>query len=224
MLKLTPSTLRGLPKTGPTDPIEHYRRPIVGRIFRHRINMGLGMLGDRRFARGLEVGYGAGAVLLTIAPQVDELHGIDLDAPPEPARALLASRGVRAELKQGSVHELPYPDAHFDLVVCFSVFEHLGGYERALAEVARVLTPAGQFLLGMPSVNRLMVVGFRLIGFKGIDDHHVTTPAQVSRAFDGAGLRPVREETLDLPTRPLRLYHAWLLGKSRQQSSPDHPT
>jgi SAM-dependent methyltransferase len=215
MLKLTPATLEGLPKTGPTDPIEFYRRPLVGRIFRHRINMGLGMLGDRRYARGLEVGYGAGAVLLTIAPQVGELYGIDLDAKPEPVHALLGSRGLRAQLAQGSVYELPYPDAHFDLVVCFSVFEHLSEYPRALAEVARVLSPGGQFLLGMPSVNRMMEVGFRLIGFKGIEDHHITTPAQVSRAFEGAGLRLVRKQTLDLPARPLRLYHTWLLEKSR---------
>ncbi|MGH7438444.1 MAG: hypothetical protein ACRENE_22390, partial [Polyangiaceae bacterium] len=70
MLKLTPATLEGLPKTGPTDPIEYYRQPLVGWIFRERINMGLRLLADRRYQRGLEVGYGAGAVLLTIAPQV----------------------------------------------------------------------------------------------------------------------------------------------------------
>src|SRR5580700_873502 len=70
MLKLTPSILEGLPKTGPTDPIEYYRRPLVGWIFRQRINMGLGMLADNRYERALEVGYGAGAVLLAIAPQV----------------------------------------------------------------------------------------------------------------------------------------------------------
>jgi hypothetical protein len=58
-LTLTPATLEGLPKTGPTDPIEYYRRPLVGRIFRERINMGLRLLADRRCRRVLEVGYGA---------------------------------------------------------------------------------------------------------------------------------------------------------------------
>jgi hypothetical protein len=65
----------------------------------------------------------------------------------------------------------------------------------------------------MPSVNRMMEIGFRLIGFKGIDDHHVTTPTAVARAFSGAGLRVVRSETLDLPARPIRLYYTWLLEK-----------
>jgi ubiquinone/menaquinone biosynthesis C-methylase UbiE len=213
MLKLTPSILEGLPKTGPTDPIEYYRQPLVGWIFRERINMGLRLLGERRYGRALEVGYGAGAVLLTIAPQVSELVAIDLDADPQPVHKLLASRGLKADLAQGSVYELPYPDASFDLVVSYSVFEHLHDYPKALKEVARTLKPGGQFLLGMPSVNRMMEVGFRLIGFKGIEDHHVTTPASVARAFSKAGLRVVRSQTLDFPTRPIRLYYTWLLEK-----------
>lgn len=214
MLSLTPATLEGLPKTGPTDPIEYYRRPLVGHIFRERINMGLRLLADRRYHRALEVGYGAGAVLLTVAPQVDELYGIDLDAQPQPVHELLATRGLQADLAKGSVYELPYADGFFDLVVSYSVFEHLQGYKKALSEVARVLQPDGQFLLGMPSVNRMMEVGFRLIGFKGIEDHHVTTPASVERAFPGAGLRVVRSQALDLPVRPIRVYHTWLLELS----------
>lgn len=220
MLKLTDSILEGLPKTGPTDPIEYYRRPVVGRIFRKRINMGLAMLAERRYGRALEVGYGAGAVLLTIAPEVDQLYGVDLDTNPEPVHALLASRGHKAELARGSVTALPYADAYFDLVVSFSVFEHLPDYERALAEVHRTLKPDGHFLLGMPAVNPMMEAGFRMIGFKGIEDHHVTTPAQVAAAFGGSGFRVVRSATLDLPVRPLRLYYTWLLQKSGSGQAP----
>jgi SAM-dependent methyltransferase len=214
MLKLTPAVLAGLPKTGPTDPIEYYRRPLVGWIFRERINMGLRLLGDRRYERALEVGYGAGAVLLTIAPQVEQLFGIDLDAAPAPVHGLLASRGLTAQLARGSVYELPYGSEAFDLVVSYSVFEHLHEYVKALGEVRRVLKPGGHFLLGMPSVNRMMEVGFRLIGFKGIEDHHVTTPASVARAFASAGFRMVGSHALDLPARPIRLYYTWLLEKA----------
>src|SRR5215472_6142529 len=98
MLELTRETLEGLPKNGPTDPIAYYRRPLVGRLFRERINRGLRLLGDRRFAKGLEVGYGAGAVLLTIARAVDELYGIDLDADPEAVSRLLAKKNRKATL------------------------------------------------------------------------------------------------------------------------------
>jgi len=215
MLELSLETLQGLPKNGPTDPIEYYRRPLVGRLFRERINRGLRLLGDRRFPRALEVGYGAGAVLLTLARAVDELYGIDLDADPDVVGQLLAARGRKATLLRGSVFALPYESGSFDLVVCFSVFEHLREYSKALAEVARVLAPSAWFLLGMPAVNRAMEVGFRAIGFKGIEDNHITKPAQVARAFGGNGLRVVRRATLDLPMRPLTLYTTWLLERAR---------
>lgn len=213
MLRLDEALLRGLPKTGPTDPIEFYRRPLVGRLYRRRIDLGLATLGDRRFDEALEIGYGAGAVLAALAPAVGALHGLDLDADPEAIGQRLQSRGVGAKLVRASAYELPYEDAKFDLVVSFSVFEHLHEYPKALREVARVLRPRGLFLLGMPAVNRLMEIGFRAIGFKGIEDHHVTTPAQVAARFSDAGFRVEATNHLELPPRGLRVYSNWLLER-----------
>ncbi len=223
MIELSPAVLEGIPQNGPTDPIEYYRKPLIGRIFRERINRGLRLLPDRRFATALEVGYGAGAVLLSLAPGVDELHGLDLDADPVSVQRLLASRGVSANLRQGSVYELPYANDTFELVVSFSMFEHLHEYEKGLAEMARVMRPNGLFLLGMPAVNKLMEAAFLAIGFKGINDHHVTTPLQVQTAFPATRLRLVRTTALALPLRfPLgvRVYHYWLLEKPGGRTEP----
>lgn len=214
--RITPELLEGLPKNGPTDPIEFYRRPFVGWLYRERINRGFELLPARRFSRALEVGYGAGAVLLALSPLVDELHGIDLDADPVPVQAILTRRHCSAKLQRGSVLNLPYGDGEFDLVFSFSVFEHLHEYKKALSEVARVLKPGGLFLLGMPSVNKLMEAGFLAIGFKGINDHHVTTPQQVAAAFDGAGFTLKGSRFLDFPgpvPLGMRLYYNWLLEK-----------
>jgi SAM-dependent methyltransferase len=212
-LQLTTSLLEGLVPNGPTDPIAYYKRPLIGRFFRERINLGLRMIAGRRYAKALEVGYGAGAVLLAIAASVDELHGIDLDADPAFAEEWLGSHGRTARLIKGSVYELPYESAEFDLAVCFSVFEHLYQYEQGLREVARVLKPGGRFLLGMPAVNSIMELGFRAIGFKNINERHVTTPQAVSSAFDRAGLRVTQHERLRLlPGLPL--YFNWLLEKA----------
>jgi SAM-dependent methyltransferase len=214
MPELTVDLLAGLPRNGATDPIEFYRRPIVGYIFRARINMGLRLLGERRFVRALEVGFGAGAVLLALAPSVSELFGIDLDADPEVTRKVLQQHGAGADLRNGNVYELPYQDGLFDLVVSYSVFEHLHEYVRALREVSRVLRPGGHFLLGMPAVNRAMEWGFRAIGFKGIADHHVTTPSEVARAFASAGLSEVSKKRLGVPgIAGATLYYTWLLEK-----------
>lgn len=216
MQELTPELLQGIPKNGPTDPIEYYSRPFVGALFRERINRGLRLIPNRTYSRALEVGYGSGGLLLSLSHLTKDLHGIDLDANPESVRAMLAARGCRAALIQGSVLALPYENNSFELIVCFSVFEHLTEYKRALAEVRRVLAPGGCFLLGMPTVSPLMTRLFEAIGHNTIDDIHITTPRMICDAFAPIGFRLAASSFLDIPMRRpfgLRLYHNWLLTK-----------
>jgi ubiquinone/menaquinone biosynthesis C-methylase UbiE len=140
------------------------------------------MLPERvTFERGLEVGYASGVVLYNLASRVRELHGLDLDAEPSSMVERLAGLGISAKLVRGSVTDMRefYPDGFFDLVVCFSVLEHVPEPELALGEIARVLKPGGAAVLGMPAVNRFMEMAFLSIGFKGIQDHHITTPGNV---------------------------------------------
>jgi len=212
-MELTTEILAGLPKNGPTDPIEFYRRPVVGWLFRERINLGLRLIPSRRYPKALEIGYGAGAVLAALAGSVDDLHGLDLDADPEPVKDRLAAKGQSVSLVKGSLYQMPYETASMDLVVCFSVFEHLHEYKKGLIEVARVLRPGGYFLLGMPAVNKLMEGGFRIIGFKGIEDHHVTTPQQVANCFSETGFAVRNTANLGLGFSPATIYFNWLLER-----------
>ena len=208
--------IRRFPKNGPTDPIAYYSRPLTGWLFRERINIGLRFLEARRYKRALEVGYGSGAVLVALSEVSSDLHGVDLDADPALATRTLDVFGVKADLRQGNVYALPYPDAHFDLVASFSMFEHLSEFERALGEVHRVLEPGGHFVLGMPAVNKLMEAGFLAIGFKGINDHHVTTPQQVAARIEHCGFRVARSARLTLPpVGPVGVpvYYDWLLER-----------
>jgi ubiquinone/menaquinone biosynthesis C-methylase UbiE len=170
--------------TGATDPIRYYTRPGIGWIFRRRIEMGLEMIPPLApGARALEVGYAAGVVLYNLAGRVDELHGIDLDADPSTVTKRLAGLGIQAHLAQGSVLDMRgiYQDAYFDLIVCFSVMEHIAESAQVLSEMWRVLKPGGTVIIGMPAVNQMMEVAFCSIGFKGIEDHHITSPSKVWR-------------------------------------------
>jgi 2-polyprenyl-3-methyl-5-hydroxy-6-metoxy-1,4-benzoquinol methylase len=174
----------GLPShtTGATDPIRYYRRPGIGWVFRRRIEMGLEMIPPLPSgARALEVGYAAGVVLYNLAPRVAELYGIDLDTDPSTVVPRLAALGVSADLARGSVLDMRslYKDNFFDLIVCFSVMEHIAESTRALDEMRRVLKPGGVLIVGMPAVNQFMEMAFCSIGFKGIEDHHITTPTRV---------------------------------------------
>jgi SAM-dependent methyltransferase len=60
-------------------------------------------------------------------------------------------------VRTGSLLALPYADASFDRAMCLDVLEHLQYDEqpRALAELFRVLRPAGELLVSVPNLAHL---------------------------------------------------------------------
>jgi len=170
---------------GTSDPLRFYYKPLVGRLFRARIDAGLGLL-EGRVRRLLEVGYGSGLLLPTLAGICEELYGVDLEPEPPGLRGTLETLGARPrELVQADVRKLPFPQAHFDAAVAFSIFEHLKAepLEQAAAEMARVLERRGLLVIGCPAVHRGMALAFSAIGFHSIDDHHFSGIGAVLRAF-----------------------------------------
>jgi hypothetical protein len=55
---------------------------------------------------------------------------------------------------------------------------------------ARSPAPGGTLVTGYPMLNRLMTRAFDAIGFRGIDDHHVSPPRRIAAALAGV-LSPV---------------------------------
>jgi len=176
-----PGTLNAI---GKWDPLRFYYKPLVGRVFQARINAGLQLL-EGRYRRLLEVGYGSGLLMPTLAGIADEIYGADIEPEPAGLRANLERLGVRPrDLVQADIQSLPFPDGYFDAVIAFSILEHLkrDALHVAAGEVARVLQPDGVFLVGCPAVHRVMNAAFRAIGFKGIEDHHFSGIQHVLRA------------------------------------------
>ncbi|HEY2745512.1 MAG TPA: class I SAM-dependent methyltransferase [Polyangia bacterium] len=166
------------------DPLPFYYRPFVGKVFAARLNSGLRLL-DGRYRRVLEIGYGSGLLMPTLASVCDELYGLDLEREPPGLRDRLARLGVAPkELVQANARAMPFADGFFDVVVAFSVFEHLRAHELelTLAEAARVLSPNGRLLVGCPAVHKLMNAAFATIGFSDIEEHHFSTIADVVAA------------------------------------------
>ncbi|HZB24791.1 MAG TPA: class I SAM-dependent methyltransferase, partial [Vicinamibacterales bacterium] len=111
--------------------------------------------------RVLDVGAGSGraAVGVLIArPHVTATGvdiysgywGIDGNTPERfMANARIAGVADRAAARVGDMRQLPFGDGEFDAVVSSYAIDHLPRAERpkAIAEVARVLTPGGEFLL-----------------------------------------------------------------------------
>jgi SAM-dependent methyltransferase len=181
-LKLPPPG--ALQPNNDVDPLPYYYKPLVGRIFAARLNSGLRLL-NGHFPRLLEVGYGSGLLMPTLAATCDELYGVDLEPESPGLRERLARLGVKpAALVQADVRALPFGDRFFDAVVAFSIFEHVRPQQlpAALADVARVLQPGGQLLIGCPAVHKLMNAAFAAIGFADIENHHFSNIADVVRA------------------------------------------
>ena len=95
-----------------------------------------------------DLGCGAGLLLKGLLPRQGKTIGVDY------SRKMLsqASRYLSAfedscELKQGSLESLPLGDQSIDVALLSMVLHHVAQPERALAEVRRVLTPGGRFVL-----------------------------------------------------------------------------
>lgn len=195
--------------TGDDDPLRFYYLPLVGRMYRRRLEMAVRLLGDGgRVDCAVEVGYGSGILLPELARRARRLVGVDRHREAPGVRGMARAEGFDPFLLVGGVCALPLASASADLVVCLSVLEHVATLDAAGAEIARVLRPGGVAVVGYPRVDRLMEILFPLIGFRGIERHHVSTPAAIERAL-GDTLRLERRERWPRAALPLYTVSRW---------------
>jgi SAM-dependent methyltransferase len=122
------------------------------------ILLGLNLKGNERV---LDMGCGRGAVLLMAAQLLPQGRVVGLDLwkssdqsgnDPEATRRNAELEGVadRVELETGSMEEMPFPDASFDVVLSSLAIHNIKekeGKEKAVAEAVRVLRPGGRVAL-----------------------------------------------------------------------------
>ncbi len=94
----------------------------------------------------LDVGSGPGTITADLAGRVAPGAVTAVEATADAlslTAAELARRGVTADLVVGDVHDLPFPDASFDVVHAHQVLQHVADPVRALREMRRVCRPGG---------------------------------------------------------------------------------
>ena len=139
------------------------------RAFAGRVVLPWALQGRLLQGNVLEIGCGSGAMAAEILRRHPRtrLTATDFDdAMVEVAARRLAEFGDRAVVRQADATALPFPDGTFDCVVTFLMLHHVLDWERALAEIARVLRPGG------------MLVGYDLVGSGAgriVNGHHHET-------------------------------------------------
>lgn len=105
-----------------------------------------------RFKRVIDLGCGTGYGSAELARQAELVTGVDIS---QEAIAEARERYTLPNLsfEVSSLENLPFPDASFQLGVCFEVIEHLENYRALLSEARRVLSPNGQLIISTPNLD-----------------------------------------------------------------------
>jgi SAM-dependent methyltransferase len=99
-------------------------------------------------ARVLDVACGTGNLAIPAARQGAQVWGVDI-APNllEQARERASAEGLQAVFEEGDAEQLPYPDAHFDVVMSMFGAMFAPRPELAASELARVCRPGGMIAM-----------------------------------------------------------------------------
>ncbi len=112
----------------------------------------------------LDAGCGPGLLLERLARAGGDAVGLELSAW-NVARS--RERGHGRRVIQGDLQRAPLRGGRFAAVACTEVIEHLPDVEKALAECARLLVPAGRLVISIPN-ERLIDTGKAWLGRLGI--------------------------------------------------------
>jgi SAM-dependent methyltransferase len=126
-------------------------------------------------SRLLDCGCGPGSMSCDFAKIAVSGHVEGIDQEPSQinlARARAAEQGLtNATFAIGSVYDLPYPDASFNVVFAHAIFEHIASPEKALAEMLRVLEPGGLVAIRSPDWGGF-IVGPEMPGLQAAIDSY----------------------------------------------------
>ncbi len=194
------------------DPLPFYYKPAIGHIFRARIEQGLSLLSPP-YPRILEIGYGSGVLLPSLARLGEHVTAIDIASDPEKVGKSLERMGITCTLIRGDVKDYPFDGQEFNLIVAFSVLEHIKNPKPLFGRFQQLLAPNGVLLVGMPRVDKLMQKAFSLIGFKGIEKHHVTNYSECIKAAEKYFILEKRAHIPSFLPETLGLYFNILFSK-----------
>ena len=198
---------------------------IAGLLITHalfRINLPMPPPSERFASSGsgrfIDVGAGSGRATIglllarpgatvTAVDIYEGYYGIDGNTPDRLMRnASIAGVADRATAIVGDARELPLESAAYDGVISVAAIDHLprAGIPKALAEIARVLKPQGEFLLAVVNVDAWA----RFASPHALGHHPGANASRWRNLLESAGFTVVEQGT-----QPAVLY---FLGRKRR--------
>jgi len=138
----------------------------------------------------LDVGCGTGKLLRSASQRFPAAKLVGVDAAIEMVKQARSSTpDGTIQFQQATAEELPFLNDSFDLVFSTMTFHHWQNQKRGAAEVARVLTPNGRWLLAefVPS-------GFMKRVRSLLRLHQFADRAHLQDVLDDAGLKIVKDQ------------------------------
>lgn len=177
------------------------------------IAMGGRMSGGRALEVGCGNGYGAALVLEACG--ADHVDAFDLDPDMvRRARQQLRPFGERARVWQGDAESIEADDETYDAVFDFGIMHHVPRWQRALAEVSRVLKPGGRFYAEEVLASFILHPVWRRLFLHPVEDRF--DAAGFVRGIEGVGLEIVKMRTM-------RDQFAWFVAKKPTATIPRPP-
>jgi len=168
----------------------------------------------RRENRLLDIGCGAGGLLLAARKNGWNAQGLDVA---EPATGHVRTLGF--DVFHGELHQAQFPAQHFDVITAAEILEHLSEPRLLVQEVARVLRPGGLFWITTPHVRGLSA---RVLGLKWRciwpPEHlQLFSVAGMKALLHDAGFRQIRFQTTG--GNPIEILHAMGAKKNVPKAS-----
>ncbi len=138
----------------------------------------------------LDVGCGTGRLLGLAQGRFPGAKLAGVDAAIEMVRqAQTSNPGGMMRFQQAMAEELPFSNASFDLVFSTMTFHHWADQGRGIAEIARVLTPGGRWLLA-----EFVAAGFVGLIRRVLRLHQFPERADLRKRLSVSGLQVLAEE------------------------------
>jgi SAM-dependent methyltransferase len=164
--------------------------PVIGRLLKGVTNVKIADTIYRSLnqkSRILDVGCGAGSFLNSLKTDKGcEVYGVDISE----AAVKEAKSSFGLDIFKGTITEIPFPEAHFDIITAWWYLEHISDPQTTIAKISSLLKHNGYCIIGVPNFNSFNVRHFKDKWYHLDCPRHlcIWTPRAITRLLENHGL------------------------------------